>query len=79
MSNNKYDWVKKLGQWHRSTGNNPTTDCGMAMLGNNYASVIPIAERVPCEKCFSEAETVQPIEHYDEDVEIFESLMLGGF
>ena len=31
------EWTKKLGQQHFSVPNEPTTLCGMPMLGNNYA------------------------------------------
>lgn len=52
MNDERYDWVKKLGQWHQSIGNSPTTICGMPMLGNNYASYIPEADREKCKECF---------------------------
>ena len=46
------DWVKKLGQWHivddKMSG---VTKCGMPLLGNNYATVIPENERKKCPKC----------------------------
>ena len=48
-----YDWVKKLGQWHKAEKGSSTTVCGMPMLGNNYASTIPETDRKKCEKCFT--------------------------
>jgi len=44
-----YDWVKKLGQWHKSNGG--STLCGKPMLGSNYAMDIPVEERDPCPDC----------------------------
>lgn len=48
-----YDWVKRLGQWHLFQGDDSCTICGMPMLGNNYAKIIPKDQRTKCEKCFT--------------------------
>jgi hypothetical protein len=46
------DWVKRLGQWHKSDPkNHGVTICGMPMMGNNYAYDIPEEERKKCPKC----------------------------
>lgn len=45
-----YDWVKKLGQWHK-VEKGGTTICGMPLLGNNYARDIPECDREKCPKC----------------------------
>jgi hypothetical protein len=73
-----YDWVKKLGQWHLSEANNPTTICGVPMLGNNYASVIPESDRKPCDKCFPQ-KPVQSIEQLQDDSDIFLDLTGGAY
>ena len=45
-------WTKKLGQRHYAkAGFDSETLCGMPMLGNNYASAIPIGEQTECQKC----------------------------
>jgi hypothetical protein len=48
------DYVKRLGQWHLTDSSR--TDgralCGMPLLGNNYASVIPEKDRIKCIKCW---------------------------
>jgi len=56
MKDKYYDWVKRLGQYHLSIGGQSTTLCGMPMMGNNYAKVIPKDERTKCNKCFNIAE-----------------------
>jgi hypothetical protein len=50
---NFFDWVKRLGQWHLSELNQPTTLCGKPMLGNNYANHIMYKYRTKCQDCFN--------------------------
>jgi|OM-RGC.v1.032269251 hypothetical protein len=45
------EWTKKLGQQHFNVPNEPTTLCGMPMLGNNYARVYSDTDKTPCPKC----------------------------
>jgi len=51
-----YEWTKKLGQQHWQIPNEPTTLCGMPMLGNNYARVYNQEDKTPCPKCAHEAQ-----------------------
>jgi len=53
-----FDWVKRLGQWHLCDVSADDSDClcGQICLGNNYARVIPEAEREKCQECFRIAE-----------------------
>lgn len=58
-------WTKKLGQRHYAKADlfkepflasflnqvHSETLCGMPMLGNNYAKVIPFDEQKECEEC----------------------------
>lgn len=46
-------WTKRLGQRHyaRNDGFTHETLCGIPMLGNNYANVIPEREQKECEEC----------------------------
>ena len=47
-----FAWTKKLGQRHYAkAGFDSETLCGMPMLGNNYASAIPISDQTECQKC----------------------------
>lgn len=47
----KFPWVKRLHQAHLYTSGNIETDCGMPMLGNNYANLFPTESWKLCEKC----------------------------
>jgi len=47
----KFPWVKRLHQAHLYTSGNIATDCGMPMLGNNYANLYPTESWKLCEKC----------------------------
>jgi|2_EtaG_2_1085320.scaffolds.fasta_scaffold02335_9 hypothetical protein len=47
----KFPWVKRLHQAHLYTSGNGATDCGMPMLGNNYANHYPMEDWELCEKC----------------------------
>jgi len=44
-------WTKRLGQKHYVRDGMCETLCGMPMLGNNYADIIPESEQKECEKC----------------------------
>ena len=44
-------WTKRLGQRHYTRIGMSETICGMPMLGNNYASVIPESEQHECKEC----------------------------
>ena len=46
-----FEWTKKLGQQHFSVPNEPTTLCGMPMLGNNYARAYGDEDKTPCPTC----------------------------
>lgn len=48
----KYDWVKRLGQWHLFQNDSNVTVCGKPMLGNNYTQHIPENNREKCTNCF---------------------------
>ena len=48
------EWTKKLGQQHWQIRNEPTTLCGMPMLGNNYARVYDQEDKTPCPRCAEE-------------------------
>ena len=47
----KFPWVKRLHQAHLYTSGNIETDCGMPMLGNNYANLYPTEDWKLCEEC----------------------------
>ena len=59
MAKKYSDWVKKLGQWHLSDDEGDGTLCGAAMLGNNYARIIPIKEREKCPRCWAIAKALE--------------------
>jgi len=44
-------WTKRLGQRHYTRDNMDVTICGIPMLGNNYANIIPESEQHECEEC----------------------------
>ena len=50
-----WEWTKRLGQRHWSDGGSRTF-CGMPMLGNNYARIIPDDQKKDCEKCLKAIE-----------------------
>jgi len=47
----KFPWVKRLHQAHLYTSGNGATDCGMPLLGNNYANLYPMEDWKLCEEC----------------------------
>ena len=46
-----FTWVKRLGQRHYSIPSSGQTLCGMPMLGNNYAKLIPEGDQEECTEC----------------------------
>ncbi len=50
-------WVKRLGDCHLQKNGEPTTVCGMPMLGNHYKDH---PHMVKCEKCWAAA-TGEPV------------------
>lgn len=44
-------WTKKLGQRHYTRTGMSKTLCGIPMLGNNYAEIIPRSGQEDCREC----------------------------
>jgi len=54
-------WVKRLGQYHIYDDEIGECLCGQVALGNNYARVIPEAEREKCDECWRRYDGLQEI------------------
>ena len=57
------EWTKKLGQQHWNVRDEPTTLCGMPMLGNNYARVYDQEDKTPCPQCQNQIQMFRLSEH----------------
>ena len=58
-----HEWTKRLGQQHWQIPNEPTTLCGMPMLGNNYARHLTEDDKTPCPQCQNQIHMFRLDEH----------------